>query len=290
MMNLLHLKTGQIGIVERIISSDDTKGIVQRLQEKGVVSNKPVQVLGKSKFFSPLHIRIGSSKEITIQHQEAEMIIVKTDISEQDMIAHSTTELTERFKTASLVSLTTIILVVISGFYRILVTGNIHRLSKEKIVANVVYNSTSTEKNKTLEELYNKSDILNQSVAKNNQNINNDVKKNTHSPPQNVEPIAKKITNQTELLQLKQKVYNTIDQSWKTPVNLTSIYLVKVDKNGAIADYEPFNQIAADNLEKTPIPSLVNSEVNLKKESLQTEWAEFTILFYDNGNLEVQLK
>ncbi|MEB3343412.1 FeoA family protein [Okeania sp.] len=280
MMNLLHLKTGQIGIVERIISNDDTRGIVQRLEKKGIVSNKPVQVLGKSKLLGPLHIRVGSSREITIQRQEAEMIMVKTDISEQDMIAHSTTELTERFKTASLVSLTTIVLVIISGFYRILITGDIHRLNKEKVVANVVYDSTSTEKNKTLDELYNKFELLNK----------NSWKKNTHSPPQNVEPIANKITNETELLQLKQKLYNTIYKNWKTPVNLTSIYLVKIDKNGAIADYEPFNQIAVDNLEKTPIPSLVNSEANLKKESLKTEWAEFTILFYDNGNLEVQLK
>ncbi|NES70583.1 MAG: nitrate ABC transporter ATP-binding protein, partial [Okeania sp. SIO2D1] len=96
------------------------------------------------------------------------------------------------------------------------------------------------------------------------------------------------ITNKTELLELKQKLYNTIDKTWKTPINITSIYLVKVDKNGAIAGYEPFNQIAADNLEKTPIPSLVNSDATTQTELLKTEWAEFTILFYDNGTLEVQ--
>ncbi|NEP41152.1 MAG: hypothetical protein F6K35_18775, partial [Okeania sp. SIO2H7] len=208
-------------------------------------------------------------------------------------------------KTASLVSLTTIILVVISGFYRILITRDIHQGNQAKVVTNVVYNSSSTKtKNQRLEtvdksqvqptmvgsiETVNKkSEFPEKAGKKNNQNTNNHVKATTNSPPQNIEPIAKKITNKTELLELKQKLYNTIDQTWKTPINITSIYLVKVDKNGAIAAYEPFNQIATDNLEKTPIPSLVNSDATTQKELLKTEWAEFTVLFYDNGILEVQ--
>lgn len=307
MMNLSDLKIGQIAIVDRIISSEDTRGIVERLEEKGIVSNKRVEVLQEGKFSSSLHIRVGSSKEITIQPQEAEMIIVKTDISTKDTIPDSRTELTEQVKTASLVSLTTIILVVISGFYRILITGDIHQGNQAKVVANVVYNSNSTgKKNQTLETIdkskvqttmvrsidtvNKKSEFSDKAGKKNHQNTNNHVRKTTHSPPPNVEQIAKKITNKTELLELRQKLYNTIDQTWKIPINVTSIYLVKVDKNGAIAAYEPFNQIAADNLEKTPIPSLVNSNATTKKESLKTEWAEFTILFYDNGTLEVQSK
>lgn len=307
MMNLSDLKKGQIAIVDRIISSDDTRRIVQRLEQNGVVSNKPVQVLQEAKSSSPLHIRVGSSKEITIQPQEAEMIIVKTDISAKDTIPESTTELTEQVKTASLISLTAISIVAISGFYRIPIARDIYQENEAKLVSNVVYNSSSTEtKNQLLEtiersqvqptmvgniETVNQtSEFSEKATKKNNQNTNNHVRATTHSPPQNIEPIAKKITNKTELLELKQKLYNTIDQTWKTPINITSIYLVKVDKNGAIAAYEPFNQIAANNLEKTPIPSLVNSDATTKKESLKTEWAEFTILFYDNGNLEVQLQ
>ena len=305
MMNLSDLKTGQIAIVDRIISSDDTRRIVQRLEEKGVVSHKPVQVLREAKSSSPLHIRVGSSKEITIQPQEAEMIIVKTDISAQDTIPDSKTELTKQVKTASLISVTTLIIVVISGFYRFLITRDFYQENEAKVVTNVVYNSSSTKtKNQILETVdksqvqptifgsietvNNKSELSDKAGKKNNQNINNHARETTNSPPQNLEPIAKKITNKTELLELKQKLYNTIDRTWKTPINITSIYLVKVDKNGAIAAYEPFNQIAADNLEKTPIPSLVNSDATTKKESLKTEWAEFTILFYDNGTLEVQ--
>ncbi|NEO53639.1 MAG: ferrous iron transport protein A [Okeania sp. SIO3B5] len=304
-MNLSDLKTGQIAIVDRIISSDDTRRIVQRLEEKGVVSNKPVQVLRQAKFSNLLHIRVGSSKEITIQPQEAEMIIVKIDISAKDTVPGSKTELTKQVKTASLISLTTLILVFIAGFYRIPIARDIYQENKAKVVANVVYNSSSTETKSQLLETIDKSQVQptmvgsietvnktsefsEKAAKKNNQNTNNHVRTTTNSPPQNIEPIAKKITNKTELLELKQKLYNTIDRAWKTPLNITSIYLVKVDKNGAIATYEPFNQIAADHLEKTPIPSLVNSDAATKKESLKTEWAEFTILFYDNGTLEVQ--
>ena len=66
--------------------------------------------------------------------------------------------------------------------------------------------------------------------------------------------------------------------------------LWKVDKKGGITYYEPLNQVAADNLKKTPIPSLVKSDSTTRTESLKTEWAEFTILFYGNGVLEIQAR
>lgn len=306
-MNLSDLKTGQIAIIDRVINSDHTGGIVQKLEAMGVVPNKPVQVLREEKFRGPLHIKVGSNTEIAIQPQEAEMILVKTDVSSEDseIISDNAIGLTKQVKTASLVSLTAIILVVLSGFYRILITGDIHQANQEKLVANVVYNSSSqVTKNQTLETIdankvppkmvrsietvNNKSYSPEKTTKTTNQNTNNYIKETTHSPPPNVELTAKKITNKTELLELKQKLYNTIDTTWKNPINITSIYLVKVDKNGAIASYEPFNQVAVDNLQKTPLPSLVNSDATTKIESLKTEWAEFTILFYDNGTLEVQ--
>ncbi|NEQ40641.1 MAG: ferrous iron transport protein A [Okeania sp. SIO3I5] len=306
-MNLSDLKTGQIAIIDRIISTEHTQGIVQKLKAMGVASNKPVQILREAKFCSSLHIRVGSSTEIAIPHQEAEMIIVKADVSSEDseIIPETTQELTKQVKKASLVSLSAIIIVVISGFYRILITGDIHQVNQEKLVANVVYTSSSqVPKNETLktidasqvstkmvrniETVNNKFDYQEKATQTTNSNLNNHLRATTHSPPINVEQTAKKITNTTELLELKEKLYNTIARTWKTPINVTSIYLVQVDKNGAIAAYKPFNQIAADNLQKTPIPSLVNSDAAAKKELLNTELAEFTILFYDNGILEVQ--
>ncbi|MGK7919205.1 MAG: FeoA family protein [Trichodesmium sp.] len=298
MMNLSNLKIGQIGIVDRIISNDNTSGIVQKLEEKGVVSNKRVQVLRKAKSSSLLDIKVGSSKEITIQPQEAEMIIVKTDIAAKDVNPDNSTELTEQVKTASLVSLTAIILVVISGFYRVLITRDIHQGNPAKVATNVVYKSSSRgviEQSQikprmvaSIETVNNKSESLGKAAPKNNQNTNNHVKETTHAPPQNVEKIAKKITDRKELLELKQKLYNTIDQNWQSRINITSIYLVKVDKNGEIAAYQPVNQVAANNLAKTPITSLINSENMTQTDSLKTDWAEFTIIFYKNGTLEIQ--
>lgn len=307
-MNLSDLKIGQTGIVDRIISTEHTQGIVHRLKEMGIVSNQSVKILQKAKFCNQLHVRVGSSKEIEIPSQEAEMIIVKTDISSEnpEIIPEIPQELNQQVKIKSLVSLTAIMLVVISGFYRILITGHIHQVNEEKAVTNVVYTSNSQmQKNDTLktintskvsrtmvrniETINNKSNSLEKAAQTNDQNLNNYLRATTHSPPANIDKTAKKITNTTELLQLKQKLYNTIYKAWKNPINVTSIYLVKVYQNGVIASYKPFNQVAADNLKKTPIPSLVNYKPTTTG-TLKKEWAEFTILFYYDGVLEIQAR
>ena len=307
-MNLSDLKIGQTGIVDRIISTEHTQGIVQRLKEMGIVPNQSVKILQKAKFCNQLHVRVGSSKEIEIPSQEAEMIIVKTDISSEnpEIIPEIPQELNQQVKIKSLVSLTAIMLVVISGFYRILITGHIHQVNEEKAVTNVVYTSNSQmQKNDTLktintskvsrtmvrniETINNKSNSPEKAAQTNDQNLNNYLRATTHSPPANIDKTAKKITNTTELLQLKQKLYNTIYKAWKNPINVTSIYLVKVYQNGVIASYKPFNQVAADNLKKTPIPSLVNYEPTTTG-TLKKEWAEFTILFYYDGVLEIQAR
>ena len=298
-----------MGIVERIISTKHTQGIVQKLKEMGVVSNQSVKILRKAKFCNQLHIRVGSSTEIDILPQEAEMIIVKTDISSENpkIIPEIPQELNQQVQIKSLVSLTAIMLVVISGFYRILITGHIHQVNQAKAVTNVLYTSSSQmQKNETLktintsqvpktmvrniETMNNKFHSGEKAAQTNDQNLNNYLRATTHSPPANIDKTAKKITNTTELLELKQKLYNTISKAWKTPINVTSIYLVKVDQNGVIASYEPFNQVAADNLKKTPIPSIVNSDPTTTTGSLKTEWAEFTILFYYNDVLEIQAR
>lgn len=308
-MNLSDLQIGQTGIVDRIIRTEHTQGIVHRLKEMGIVSNQSVKILRKEKFCNQLHIRVGSSTEIDIPPQEAEMVIVKTDISSEnpEIIPEIPQYLNRQVQIKSLVSLTAIILVVISGFYRILITGHIHQVNEEKAVTNVVDTSSSQmQKNETLktintsqvpktmvrniERINNKSNSPEKAAQTNDQNLNNHLRATTHSPSANIDQTAKKITNKTELLELKQKLYNTIYKAWKNPINVTSIYLVKVDQNGVIASYEPFNQVAVDNLKKTPILSLVNSNPTTRRELLKTEWAEFTILFHYNGVLEIQAK
>jgi ferrous iron transport protein A len=43
----------------------------------GIIPDKSIQVLRKAGFGGPLHIRIGSTTEIAIRRQEAEMIKVR---------------------------------------------------------------------------------------------------------------------------------------------------------------------------------------------------------------------
>lgn len=323
-MNLSNLKPGQMAIVDRVINGKYGKGLVQRLEAMGIVSDRPVQVLREAKFGGPLQIRVGSTTEIAIRPQEAEMILVKTDINNQANLSEdseftekTTTESIKKVKTASLVSLTAVILVAIAGFYRILITGHIHQVDEKSIAANAVSKSSSTlPKNKTAEtrdaeknlpavaakaetvnNKYESSEKLNKTTNYNsnnagntNQNTSSYVGEIINSNNQKNEANSQKIVDKNELGLLKEKLYDSLDKIWKNPVNTTSIYLVKVNKNGAIASYKPLNQVASENLRNTPLPSLVNSNGSATKEQAKTDFAEFAVLFYSNGSLEVQLE
>lgn len=323
-MNLSNLKPGQIAIVDRIVNGKYGQALAQRLEAMGIVSDRPVQVLREAKFGGPLQIRVGSTTEIAIRQHEAEMILVKTDQhnlynfpQDVETTSDSTPELSNKVKTASLVSITAIVLVAIAGFYRIVMTRNINPVDGKIVANNVVYKSKSQpsleEKtkiigsNKTVpkvaqnaESVNKKSDSLEKTTTANNetaiapltnnQNTSISVGAKNNSNQENIESKSAKISDKNQLSELKQKLYNTIDKTWEKPVNATTIYLVKVDQNGAIASYQPLNQVASDNIKNTPLPSLVNSDNATKTEQPQMEWAEFIILFYDNGILEVQPK
>ncbi|MGB3513706.1 MAG: FeoA domain-containing protein [Microcoleaceae cyanobacterium] len=320
-MNLSNLKPGQIAIVDRIVNDKDEQALSQRLEAMGIVSDRPVQILREAKLGGPLQIRVGATTEIAIRPEEAQMILIKTDETSQDaeVSPNTTPELSNQVKTASFVSITAIILVAIAGFYRVVVTRNINPVDAENLAnnpTNVVYDSNSkltleektqtTDTNKTVPEVAKNPDAVNKesdlektSIATNetpitapttNQNTNLSVGGTTNYKPKNIESTTKKISDNTTILELKEKLYNTIDRSWTIPIDRTSIYLVKVGRDGAIATYEPFNQVASDNMKNTPLPSLVNSDNTTKTETLKTEWAEFAVLFYEDGVLEVQAK
>merc|ERR1739838_284183 len=160
---------GQVNSEVIILNLSDLK-----IGEMGIVSNQSVKILQKAKFCNQLHVRVGSSKEIEIPSQEAEMIIVKTDISSEnpEIIPEIPQELNQQVKIKSLVSLTAIMLVVISGFYRILITGHIHQVNEEKAVTNVVYTSNSQmQKNDTLKTI--NTSKVSRTMVRNIETINN---------------------------------------------------------------------------------------------------------------------
>jgi ferrous iron transport protein A len=45
----------------------------------GIAPNKVVKILRKAWFGGPLHIRIGSTTEVAIRKQEAELVLVKIE-------------------------------------------------------------------------------------------------------------------------------------------------------------------------------------------------------------------
>jgi len=305
-MNVADLRTGQMAIVDRVLNIGREQGIVQRLAAMGVISDKPVQVLRKAKFNGPLHIRVGATTEIAIRPHEAEMIVIKTDEDNEinfyqgsQMIPNSVIELMEQVKTISLLILISIILLVISEVHQLLNNGNIYQGNQQQIAANIVANSTSElTENQTLETVNtdkvaptiatanNESAALETTTQTTTENTSNQLTTTTNSSSESVESIGQKITDEKEIARLQQKLYTDIDNNWKKPVKQTAIYLVKVDKNGTIISYEAFNEIAEDHLSSTPLPNLVKPN----NSSNQTEWTEFAILLYEDGNLEIEPK
>lgn len=94
------------------------------------------------------------------------------------------------------------------------------------------------------------------------------------------------ITDLTKLEVLNQKLYNQLDRSWQTSPTFEHnlVYRVSVDSEGAIASYEPLNQLAKDYLKETPLPSLSKYDGGKVEASAI---AKFTVVFSPTGVLEV---
>ncbi|MDY6804472.1 MAG: FeoA family protein [Cyanobacteriota bacterium] len=76
-MTLAQLEPQQLAIVEKVAANASQKDLARRLEAMGIAPNKRVKVLRKAWFGGPLHIRIGSTTEVAIRKQEAEMVLVK---------------------------------------------------------------------------------------------------------------------------------------------------------------------------------------------------------------------
>ncbi|MDJ0553251.1 MAG: FeoA family protein [Microcoleaceae cyanobacterium MO_207.B10] len=305
-MNVADLRTGQMAIVDQVLSIGREQGIVQRLAAMGVISDKPVQVLRKAGFNGPLHIRVGATTEIAIRSHEAEMIVIKTDEDDEinyyqgsQIVPNSIIELISQVKTISFLILISIIFLVIGQLYQLLNNSNIEQANQPQNAANIVANSTTElTENPTLETVVvdkvaptiapanNESTSPETTTKAPTENTSNQLTITTNSSSESVESIGKKITDKQEISRLQEKLYTNIDNNWKKPVKQTAIYIVKVDKNGTIISYEAFNEIAKNHLSSTPLPNLVkpNNFTN------QTEWTEFAILLYEDGNLEIEPK
>ena len=76
-MTLSELELGKLAIVNDIQLKHYNQDLGKRLNAMGIIPDKSIQVLRKAWFGGPLHIRVGSTTEIAIRRQEAEMIQVR---------------------------------------------------------------------------------------------------------------------------------------------------------------------------------------------------------------------
>ncbi len=75
-MTLSELESGKLAVVHHIELKSHNQELGSRLAAMGLIPDKLIQVLRKAWFGGPLHIRVGSTTEIAIRRQEAEMFQV----------------------------------------------------------------------------------------------------------------------------------------------------------------------------------------------------------------------
>jgi hypothetical protein len=93
---------------------------------------------------------------------------------------------------------------------------------------------------------------------------------------------------------LNDKLYTQIRENWKGKLTFRRdlIYRVAVNKDGAIAEYQPTNPSATDYVDQTPLNSLVKPQTAGSSSQdggalPQEPLAQFKVVFKSGGVLEV---
>ncbi|WP_341731186.1 hypothetical protein [Microcoleus sp. EPA2] len=96
------------------------------------------------------------------------------------------------------------------------------------------------------------------------------------------------IIDRPQLDELALKVYDRINQTWKTSPTFTQnlVYQVSASQDGAIANFEPLNQPAKDFTQETPLPNLLTASETTTSNS-PAPVAKLTVVFAPTGTLEV---
>lgn len=100
---------------------------------------------------------------------------------------------------------------------------------------------------------------------------------------------APAITDPSQLVALNQKLYNQLNQAWKTKsaVKQDLTYRVGVNKDGAIKGYVADNDAANTQVGQTPLPSLLPKPVTTSTTNPEA-LAQFRVVFNNNGQVQVQ--
>lgn len=100
--------------------------------------------------------------------------------------------------------------------------------------------------------------------------------------------LGPEIREQDQLKNLSQQLSEQLKKNWTGTASSKRnlVYRVAVNKDGAIADYEPKNQPAFDYEKETPLPNLLKSG-NLGEAVGKEPLAQFQVVFKPSGALEV---
>jgi Domain of unknown function (DUF4335) len=103
--------------------------------------------------------------------------------------------------------------------------------------------------------------------------------------------VGTKITDGNAVKDLNKKLYDTIRQNSGAThsYNRDLKYRVAVNKDGAIADYEPLNQVAYDYFRETPLPKMFQAIYgsNVAAPNNKEPLAHYQVVFKPNGELEI---
>ncbi|ABG49787.1 conserved hypothetical protein [Trichodesmium erythraeum IMS101] len=97
---------------------------------------------------------------------------------------------------------------------------------------------------------------------------------------------SSEITDAKEIERLQNLLSKTINNNWRTEINTNLIYRVKVAADGSIIGYKPISSTAADEVDKVPLPDLLNQQA-LSRDNNQST-TEFKVLFTKQGFVEVE--
>lgn len=97
---------------------------------------------------------------------------------------------------------------------------------------------------------------------------------------------SSQITDQAEIQRLENLLLEKINNAWTIPINEALVYRVTVASDGSIIGYKPINPAAADEVDKTSLPDLLDKQASGEENNQSI--VEFKVLFQENGTLEIE--
>lgn len=110
----------------------------------------------------------------------------------------------------------------------------------------------------------------------------------TQKPATNRTSQSREIIDDAQLQSLKRQLFNQVNASWAQRKTLTYdlVYKVLMGTSGEIIAYEPVNQIARNQIGKTPLPKLVSDPLDSVSQTKQP-FGSFRVVFRKSGVLEI---